>query len=91
MTIHNSSTRSAASVRVANVRKKFETNVFYDFLLYLYNNNYIDVCELDLLYSYFINELKNILDIDLPINKDLLHRNIMDNKVLYLDKIKKRI
>ena len=38
-----------------------------------------------------INELKNILDIDLPINKDLLHRNIMDNKVLYLDKIKKRI
>lgn len=45
----------------------------------------------DLLYSYFINELKNILDVDLPINKDLLRRNIMDNKVIYLNKIKQRI
>ncbi len=69
----------------------FILEIYTNYLLYLYNNNYIDVCELDLLYSYFINELKNILDIDLPINKDLLHRNIMDNKVLYLDKIKKRI
>ena len=69
----------------------FILEIYTNYLLYLYNNNYIDVCELDLLYSYFINELKNILDVDLPINKDLLHRNIMDNKVIYLNKIKQRI
>ena len=44
-----------------------------------------DVCELDLLYSYFINELKNILDIDLPIKKYYGSYNIFYtfNKVPY--------
>ena len=69
----------------------FLVDVYSNYLLYLYNNGEINIYELDYLYTHFINELKQILDINLPINKDLLRRNINDNAWTHSERIKRKL
>ena len=69
----------------------FLIDTYSNYLLYLYNNGEINTCELDYLYLLFINELRQILDINLPINRDLLNKNIKDNNWVHIERIKRKL
>lgn len=69
----------------------FLIDIYSNYLLYLYNNNKIDINELDYLYIIFINELRQILDIHLPISRDLLNKNINDNKWIHSERIRRKL
>lgn len=69
----------------------FLIDTYSNYLLYLYNNGEINTCELDYLYLLFINKLRQILDINLPINRDLLNKNIKDNNWVHIEKIKRKL
>lgn len=69
----------------------FLIDIYSNYLLYLYNNGEINTYELDYLYLLFINELRQILDINLPINRDLLNRNINDNAWTHSERIKRKL
>ena len=69
----------------------FLIDTYSNYLLYLYNNGEINTCELDYLYLLFINKLRQILDINLPINRDLLNKNIKDNNWVYIERIKRKL
>ena len=69
----------------------FLIDTYSNYLLYLYNNGEINTCELDYLYLLFITELRQMLDIKLPINKDLLNRNISDNAWIHSERIRRKL
>lgn len=69
----------------------FLIDTYSNYLLYLYNNGEINTCELDYLYLLFINKLRQILDINLPINRDLLNKNIKDNNWVHIERIKRKL
>ena len=69
----------------------FLIETYSNYLLYLYNNGEINTYELDYLYLLFINELRQILDINLPINRDLLNKNIKDNNWVHIERIKRKL
>ena len=69
----------------------FLIDTYSNYLLYLYNNGEINTYELDYLYLLFITELRQMLDIKLPVNKDLLNRNISDNAWVHIERIKRKL
>ena len=52
------------------------------------NNRFITIFYL---YLLFITELRQMLDIKLPINKDLLNRNISDNAWIHSERIRRKL
>ena len=60
-------------------------------LLKQYREEKISINELFYLYKQFIEIMNILLDIDLPINKDILRLNIRDNDFIHMNKVKKLI
>lgn len=69
----------------------FLIDTYRNLLVKLYNNGSISSIELYELYRLFMDNIRVLLDIELPINKDILSMNISDNDNLHMNKIKKLI
>lgn len=69
----------------------FLITTYSNYLLELKDKGCIYDYELDSLYMYFVEELEEILEVNLPINKKILYRNLRDNRLIHLERIKRKI
>lgn len=78
------------------IRYMFDVNFFLietyrNLLLKLYEKKKISINELFYSYKQFTENINMLLDIDLPIDKDILRSNISDTDFMHMIKIKKLI
>ncbi len=78
------------------IRYMFDVNFFLietyrNLLLKIYENKKISINELFYLYQQFMENINMLLDIDLPMDKDVLRSNINDTDFMHMIKIRKLI
>ena len=78
------------------IRYMFDVNFFLietyrNLLLKIYENKKISINELFYLYKQFMENINMLLDIDLPMDKDVLRSNINDTDFMHMIKIRKLI